>query len=60
MINSYLEQPSNNVTLYSVKYEIKEDPFNVPIKFKKQVPLNKNIFEFNEALPQKIDEDIEK
>jgi hypothetical protein len=42
----------NNLTLSSVKYEMKEDPFVVPIKFKKEVPLNKNIFELNEPLPK--------
>lgn len=50
--NSQTESINQNFTLSSVKYEIKEDPFVVPIKFKKEVPLNKNIFELNEPLPK--------
>lgn len=43
---------SQNLTMSSVKYEAKEDPFVVPIRFKRDVPLNKNIFELHEPLPK--------
>jgi hypothetical protein len=33
----------------TIKYEIKDDPFIVPIKFKKELPLNKNFFELKEV-----------
>lgn len=52
MIRNSQREPINNLTLNSVKYEMKEDPFVVPLKFKKEVPLNKNIFELNEPLPK--------
>ncbi len=50
--NSELWSQGHNLTLSSVKYDVKEDPFAVPIRFKREVPLNKNIFELHEPLPK--------
>jgi len=47
--------PQNKITnapTNTVKFEIRDDPFIVPIKFKREVPLNKNIFELEEAEPK--------
>lgn len=41
-----------NIPTNSVKFHIRDDPFIVPIKFKREVPLNKNIFELEEAEPK--------
>jgi len=43
---------SNSIKLNSVQYVLKEDPFIVPVRFKKELPLNKNIFELNEPEPK--------
>lgn len=54
-----LGSPSNLV-VNSVKYDIVEDPFIVPIKFKKEVPINKNIFQLNEPLPKNYSQNVQK
>jgi hypothetical protein len=50
----------NNLVINSVKYEVREDPFVVPILFKKEVPLNKTIFELNEPLPKNYGKELDK
>ena len=52
MKNSKRDNKPTNLTVNSVKYEMRDDPFEVPIKFKREVPLNKNIFELKEPLPK--------
>jgi hypothetical protein len=44
-------KPSNSVTS-TVKYELKDDPFLVPFKFKRELPINKNFFELQETEPK--------
>ena len=48
------------MTVNSVKYDTKDDPFVVPLGFKKEVPLNKNIFELNEPMPKNYSKKIKK
>lgn len=36
----------------SVRFQIRDDPFIVPIKFKRELPINKNIFELEEGDPK--------
>lgn len=52
----------NNKDIISntVKYAMKEDPFIVPMKFKREVPLNRNIFELNEQQPKNYKKKTEK
>lgn len=41
-------KPSQKIAanaINSVRFEIRDDPFIVPIKFKRELPINKNIFE---------------
>jgi hypothetical protein len=44
----------------SVRFEIRDDPFIVPIKFKREIPINKNIFELEEAEPKNYQQREEK
>ena len=44
----------------TVKYELKEEPFIVPIKFKRELPINKNFFELQEAEPKNYQQDEER
>jgi hypothetical protein len=33
----------------SIKFEMKDDPFVIPLKFKRELPINRNIFELKES-----------
>lgn len=41
-----------NAVTSTIKYELKDDPFIVPIKFKRELPINKNFFELQEIEPK--------
>lgn len=39
------DQKISATAINSVRFQIRDDPFIVPIKFKRELPINKNIFE---------------